>query len=418
MSKGGSASKLRTAIGLAVDSIRAHKLRSFLTLLGMIMGVASVILVGAAIDGLGAYTENITSKAFGSDSFMIAQITSLGRLSARELADKQRKNKRIRPADVTYLRQETGDDVIYSPYQNRTEDVKGDNQLYEGASVLGVSYTLPSIRDVPVTEGRFFNETEEQRHSHVAVIGDDIRNSLFPGQSPVDKIIRVGGQEFTVIGLLERQGSSFGQNLDNPVYVPTTTYTEIWGSQKGMNVFGKSAPGRNLTMDQALDVTRSALRSRFHALPGQPDNFDTLTPDSVRSFVGQILGVIAAVVVPITGISLVVGGIVVMNIMLVSVTERTREIGVRKSLGARRSDIMLQFLTESVILSLFGGCFGVALGAVVAFVVSKLAGLTLVVTLPYVLVSVFVSSGVGIVSGWYPARRAAFLDPVVALRAE
>ena len=252
----------------------------------------------------------------------------------------------------------------------------------------------------------------------MAVIGDDIRNALFPGQSVIGKTIRVGGQEFSVIGLLERQGSSFGNNLDNPVYIPTSTYTEIYGSQRGMSVFGKAATGSDLSMDQAMDETRSALRSHFHARPGMPDNFDTLTPDSIRSFVGQILGVIAAVVVPVTGISLVVGGIVVMNIMLVSVTERTREIGIRKSLGARRSDIMLQFLTESVILSLFGGCFGVALGAIVAFVVSKLAGLTLVVTLPYVLVSVFVSSGVGIVSGWYPARRAAFLDPVVALRAE
>jgi putative ABC transport system permease protein len=418
MSNGGSGSKLRTAIGLAVDSIRAHKLRSFLTLLGMIMGVASVILVGAAIDGLGSYTENVTSKAFGSDSFMFAQIASVGRLSARELADKQRKNKRIRPEDVAYLRTETGNDVIYSPYQNRTDDVKGDNQVYEGCSILGVSYTMTAIRDVPVIEGRFFNETEEQRHSHVAIVGDDIRNTLFPGQSPIGKIIRVGGQEFSVIGLMERQGSSFGMNLDNLVYMPTTTYTEIYGSQKGMAVFGKTAPGRNLPMSEAMDLTRTALRSRFHALPGQPDNFDTLTPDSVRSFVGQILGVIAAVVVPVTGISLVVGGIVVMNIMLVSVTERTREIGVRKSLGARRSDIMLQFLTESVILSLFGGCFGVALGALVAFAISKIAGLTLVVTLPYVLVSVFVSSAVGIVSGWYPARRAAYLDPVVALRAE
>jgi putative ABC transport system permease protein len=369
--RSGSVSKLGTAIGLALDSIRAHKLRSFLTLLGMIIGVASVILVGAAIDGLGSYTESITAKAFGSDSFMISQIASLGRLSARELAEKQRVNKRIRPDDVTYLRQVTGQDVIYSPYQNRTDDVKGDNQVYEGASILGVSATLPAIRDVPVVEGRFFNDTEEEHGAHVAVIGDDIRTALFPDEAVIGKVIRVGGQEFTVIGLLERQGSSFGQSLDNPVYIPTSTYTEIYGSQKGMAVFGKSVAGSGLSMDAAMDETRTALRSRFHAQPGKPDNFDTLTPDSIRSFVGQILGVIAAVVVPVTGISLVVGGIVVMNIMLVSVTERTREIGIRKSLGARRSDIMLQFLTESVILSLFGGCFGVALGALAAFVASK-----------------------------------------------
>jgi len=418
MAESKSASRLGTAVMLAVDSIRAHKLRSFLTLLGMIIGVASVILVGASIDGLGAFTESVTAKAFGSDSYLIAQIASVGRLSARELADKQRLNKRIRPEDVTYLRETTGDDVIYSPYQNRTDDVKGDNQLYEGASIFGVSYTLPQIRDIPVTEGRFFNETEEDRRAHVAVIGDDIRNALFPDESPIGKSIRVGGQEFSVIGLLEKQGSSFGNNLDNPVYIPTSTYSEIYGSQRGMSVFGKAAPGTGLSMDEAMDETRSALRTHFHTRLGKPDNFDTLTPDSIRSFVGQILGVIAAVVVPVTGISLVVGGIVVMNIMLVSVTERTREIGIRKSLGARQGDIMLQFLTESVMLSLFGGCFGVALGAIVAFIASKVAGLTLVVTWPYVLISVLVSSAVGIISGWYPARRAALLDPVVALRAD
>ncbi len=418
MAKTKSASRLGTALALAADSIRAHKLRSFLTLLGVIMGVASVILVGAAIDGLGSYTENITSKAFGSNSFLIAQIASVGRLSARQYADKLRLNKRIRPEDVTYLRQVTGDDVIYSPYQRRTEDVKGDNQVYEGATIYGVSSTLPQIRDVPITEGRFFNESEDLRHSHVTIIGEDIHNMLFPGESPLGKVIRVGGQEFTVIGLLERQGTSFGNNLDNLVYIPTETYSETYGSQGGMAVFGRAAPATKFSMDQAMDETRVALRSHFHALPGKPDNFDTLTPDSIRSFVAQILGVISAIVVPVTGISLVVGGIVVMNIMLVSVTERTREIGIRKSLGARRSDIMLQFLTESVLLSMFGGCFGVALGALVAFIISKAAGLTLTVTWPYVLVSVFVSSVVGILSGWFPARRAAFLDPVVALRAE
>jgi putative ABC transport system permease protein len=411
-------SKTAIAASLAFNSIRAHKLRSFLTLLGIIIGVASVIIVGAAIDGLGAYTENVTAKAFGSDSFLVAQIASVGRLSQREYLNKQRYNKRIRPADVAYLRDTTGSELVYSPYQQHTDDVKAENKVFEGGNILGVSYTLPDMRDVPVGQGRFFTSTEEQLRTPVAVIGDDVRSTLFPNVSALGRTIRVGGQELTVIGCLDRQGSSFGASLDTPVYIPTTVFTAIYGSQKGFMLFGKPRNGHNLGFNDALDITRSALRVHFHARPGREDNFDFLTPDSIRSFVGQILGVIAAVVVPITGISLVVGGIVVMNIMLVSVTERTREIGIRKSLGARQSDIMLQFLSESVMLSLCGGSLGVIVGAVLAAIVSKLFELTLKITAPYILLSVFVSSAVGIISGWYPARRAARMDPVVALRAE
>jgi putative ABC transport system permease protein len=410
--------KVVTAASLALDSIRAHKLRSFLTLLGVIIGVASVILVGAAIDGLGVYAENVTAKAFGTDSFLVAQIASVGRLSGKQLADRQRRNKRIRPDDVTYLRTVTGERVIYSPYAQHSEDVKGDNQVYEGGNILGASYTLPEIRDIPLESGRFFTETEERMRKPVAVIGQDIRMALFHDLPPLGRTIRVAGVEFTVIGLLERQGSSFGRSLDDPVYIPMSIYNQMYGSQRGSAVFGKARPGSGLDMEQALDLARGALRSHFHAQPGREDNFDTLTPDSVRTFVDQILGVIAAVVVPVTCISLVVGGIVIMNIMLVSVTERTREIGIRKSLGARQGDIMLQFLTESVMLSLAGGLVGLAAGALVAALLSALFGATLKITAPYVLLSIFVSSAVGIISGWYPARRAARLDPIAALRAE
>ena len=409
---------ISTAISLATDSIRAHKLRSFLTLLGIIIGVASVILVGAAIDGLGVYAEGITAKAFGTDSYLIAQIASVGRLTRKQLADKQRRNKRIRPEDVAYLRTVTGESILYSPYAQRSEDVKGDNQTFEGAAIIGASATLPDIRDVPISDGRFFVETEERMRQHVALIGDDIRTALFPGTNPIGKKVRVSGNDFIVIGLLERQGSSFGRSLDNPVYIPITVYQQLFGSRNGTSVFGKSRAGTGLGLDASLDITRAALRTHFHTPPGQDDNFDTLTPDSVRSFVDSILGIIAAIVVPVTSISLIVGGIVIMNIMLVSVTERTREIGIRKSLGARQNDIMMQFLTESVILSLAGGLVGLALGTLVSYVLGVAFGATLKVTLPYVFLSIFVSTVVGIVSGWYPARRAARLDPVEALRAD
>jgi putative ABC transport system permease protein len=410
--------KLITAIGLAASSLRAHKLRTFLTLLGIIIGVTSVVLVGAAIEGLGNYAEITTSKAFGSETYLIAQIANVGRLTRKERAEKLRVNKQIRGEDVSYLRLTTGDQILYSPYRTRIEDIKRNEVTYEGAAILGVAANLPDIRDVVLTDGRFFTEQEEATRQSVCVIGDEVREKLFVGVSPLGRKITVRGVEFTVLGVQEKLGSAGGRAQDNTVYIASDVFTRLIGPANNITIFARPRKESGLTLDQSLDVTRVALRTRFRTRPAQADNFDFLTPDSIRAFIDQILGLIKVVVVPVTMISLVVGGIVIMNIMLVSVTERTREIGVRKSLGARRSDILLQFLIESLMMSMLGGIIGLGLAYALTLVLSIAFEAPLEITGTYVFLAIFVSSTVGIISGWYPASKAAKLDPVEALRAE
>jgi putative ABC transport system permease protein len=411
---------LQTAAALAFASIRAHKLRSFLTLLGVIIGVCSVVIVGAAIDGLGAYAEQTTAKTLGSNSYQIGQLLQLGRMSRKERYDKLKYNKRIRTEDYTYLKEMTGDRILYSPYRVKGVDVKHGTQTLESVSVIGVAPSMAEIREIDLTEGRFFTDQEEQNRVPVAVIGEDLRTEFFPGVTPLGKEIKIQGFEFTVIGVQEKIGSGGGngQSQDSVAFIPSTVYNRVFGPDQSIILFAKAKPGDGLSLDQALDLTRVALRSHYKTRPGKADNFDTLTPDAIREFIGSIIGLISAAIVPITAISLVVGGIVIMNIMLVSVTERTKEIGLRKSLGARHGDLMLQFLMEAVFLSAFGGGVGLTLGWMIARIASAVSGFPLSVSPFYVFLSLFVSSAVGVVSGWYPAARAARLDPVEALRAE
>ena len=402
-----------------MESIRAHKLRSFLTLLGVIIGVASVIMVGAAIDGLGVYAEQSTAKAFGSESFLVAQIAATGRLSRREYFDKVKRNKPIRTADARFLESINGDKVLYSPYRNHTSDIKRENITLEDTTIIGTSADMADIRDIGIVDGRFYTSQEDHSRAYVAVIGDTVKTTLFPGEStPLGGVIRIESIEFTVIGVEEKLGSAFGRDQDKNVYIPASAFERMYGPGTGFAVFGRPRPGLGLTLTDALDLTRVALRSHFHTPPGQDDNFDTLTPDAIRGFIDQLLGMVAAIVVPVTFISLVVGGIVIMNIMLVSVTERTREIGVRKSLGARHADIMWQILIEATVLAMLGGGMGVAVGALVTLLLGQIFDISMHITAFYVVLSIAVSSIVGVVSGWYPAARAAKLDPVVALRAE
>ncbi|MFN0170487.1 MAG: ABC transporter permease [Bryobacteraceae bacterium] len=404
---------------LAVDSIRAHKLRSFLTLLGVIIGVASVILVGAAIEGLGAYAEESTNKVFGGDSYLVAQIANAGRMTRKEFFERVRRNKQITMDDLEYLQTTNAANSIYSAYRQRSVDIKRDELICEGAGLVGSSATLAQIRDVPIAEGRFFTEQEERFRQAVIVIGYEVKTLLFPeGGTPIGKTVKINGREFTVIGVQDKLGSAFGRSEDKGAFVPVTLFNRLLDPGRNVAIFGRARPDVKMPLDAAVDLTRAALRSRFHNRPGQPDTFDTLTPDAIRGFIDQVLALVAAVVVPVTCISLVVGGIVIMNIMLVSVTERTREIGIRKAIGARRRDILAQVLIEAVLMAVLGGAIGVAAGALLTEAVGRAFEITMRVTPTYVLLAIGVSSVVGILSGWYPASRASRLDPVVALRAE
>ncbi len=405
-----------TAFGLATDSIRAHKLRSFLTLLGVIIGVGSVILVGAAINGINVYAEESTSKAFGSESFFLSRITNAS--SRKEFFEKLKRNQRIDWSHFSYLQDALGDQIIYTPYMGIGEDIKRGSETVEECQVIGAFAALPDIREINVEIGRFFTDQEDLARQQVVVIGNEVQERLFPGTNPLGRTVTIRGREFTVIGVQEKLGSAFGQSQDSSAYIPYRTMTRIWGPNRNMTVLGKARPESGMTLNEALDATRVAMRVRFKQKPNEADKFDTLTPDAIRGFIENITNLISAVVVPVTFISLLVGGIVIMNIMLVSVTERTKEIGVRKSLGARQSDIRLQFLLESALLAAFGGALGIAFGGLLTVVIGRAFELTMSISMFYIVLSLAVSSTVGIISGIYPAFRAAKLDPVEALRAD
>ncbi len=403
------------AIRIALQSLWANKLRSVLTLLGVVIGVAAVIAVVTFVSGINDY---VAQKVFnlGADVFIISKMSTAETNVEHFLAAEKRKN--LTMEDYEAALEACQHCEFVGATLSTSGKVKNGEQSINGTNVQGITPSMAEILDTDLTSGRMLNETDLNSRTAVAVVGTDIVDNLMAGADPLGKEIRIDGSTYQVIGVGKKKGKTLGQSADNYALIPITVYLKQYGSHNNsIGIWGK-ASATGVPLNEAMDEVRVALRSNRHDRPGQDDSFETETNASLLGIWSGLSNTFFMATIGIAGVSLVVGGIVIMNIMLVSVTERTREIGIRKALGARRDDVLLQFLIESVTLALLGGALGVLLGALVAFSVTLLIGMPSAIKLWAVAAGLLVSASVGVFFGVYPARKAAKLDPIVALRFE
>jgi putative ABC transport system permease protein len=403
------------AIKIALQSLWANKLRSALTLLGVVIGVAAVIAVVTFVNGINGY---VAEKIFslGADVFIISKVSPVITNVDQLIEGEKRKDLTLDDYKAV-LESCQHCSLVGSSTFNPSGHVKRGGEAVNDVWIRGMTPTMWPIFNLDIATGRTLNENDENNRTAVAVIGTDVVDNLFPGVDPLGKELRVEGQAYTVVGIGTKQGTTLGQSRDNYVGIPLSAYLKQFGTHSAIRISGK-ASGVGSQLDTAIDEARAILRARRHDAPGQPDSFSAETNASFLALWSNLSSTFFIAMIVIAAISLVVGGIVIMNIMLVSVTERTREIGVRKALGARRDDILLQFLIESVTMALVGGAMGVLLGASIAKVVTLAIGMPSAIKLWAVVAGVAVAAIVGIFFGVYPARRAAMLDPITALRAE
>ncbi len=353
------------ALKIALQSIFAHKLRAFLTLIGIIIGVASVVTVGASISGLNTYVVEKVAKVLGTNHFMIARMAFSGHMSDDEFERRNRRNKRLNWDDYEWVRDHCTFCAEVGAEVGGQVDLKQDGIEFPGAIVFGASANMVDIEDKTIDRGRFISNDEVQRSALVCVLGSDIKDKFFPNTDAIGKTLKVRGLPMQVVGVEEKRGSFFGDSFDRHIYIPVSTHLQIFG-RNGLQIHGSA---RNREAFQAtIEDARVSLRNKHRLNGNEEDDFGLVNVEELNKQIDQFTSSIAMVVVPITLITLIVGGIVVMNIMLVSVTERTFEVGLRKAVGATRRQILMQFLIES-----------------------------------------------GLIAGIYPAFRAAKLDPILAL---
>ncbi len=406
--------KFGEAFKLALQSLWANKMRTILTLIGVVIGVASVIMVVTLTNGAKRFvTTKITT--FGANVITISKMPQTFLTLEEYLQFRKRRN--IDLDDYKAVRANCKLCLYVGASSSTTGSVIYGTHSTTDSQVRGWTWTMPAMSNLDIAVGRSFTEVEENHDAHVAVVGADIANNVLGAGDPLRKEIRVDGIPYTVIGVAEPKGTMFGQSLDNWVAIPLPAFLDRYGLNSSLDIYAE-AGGSGAVLDETIDELRTIMRVRRHLAPNMDDTFTVQSSDTFQNILGRVLNSFGAVVASIAAISLVVGGIVIMNIMLVSVTERTREIGVRKALGARRQDILVQFLVESATLSLVGGLIGVVAGILVAKTITAIVSFPSSVQLWSVLVGLFVATTVGLFFGVYPASRAAQLDPIVALRAE
>ena len=398
---------------LALDSLRAHKLRSFLTLLGVILAVTTLVVVMSFVAGMNFYVADRIAN-LGANVFIVDR---LGIITSNDAWVKAQKRPLLTMDEFEYVRDNMKIANAVAALDDRNMDLKAGNERLERTDVMGVTPNYTEVRNIGIAQGRMITEADDEHRAEIVFIGTDVAAKLFPNVDPIGKTLRAETHEYQVVGVATPIGSAFGQSQDNFVIMPIHTYQREFHRQNDWVGIFVQAPNAEL-MEPSKDEARMLMRARRHLAYDAPDNFAILGSDSIMALWHDLTGRLAAVAVGLVSIFLVVGGIVIMNIMLASVTERTREIGVRRSLGARKIHILMQFVTESAVLAAVGGMIGIVAAYALVSLGRATTSIPLQVPLNAVVLSLAVSTAVGLFFGIHPAMRAAKLDPIEALRAD
>ena len=398
---------------IALETLRAHKLRSFLTLLGVILAVATLIVVVSMLKGANTYVSEKVAN-FGSNVFLVMRFPLI--TSAEQFVKLSRANKNITWEEYEYVRDNMSFADSVGLEVRRLGKVKYKTETIEDIDVRGVTANMGGIDTEEPVSGRYISDADDLHRANVTMIGQDVVKRFFAGVDPLGKSIYIDGEAYEVVGVAKEMGSAFGQSQDSFVYIPIQTWRKVYGSNVSMNINIKALSAD--LMQPAEDEARMLLRARRHLAPKQDDNFGVVEPSAIMDLYNNVTGGLASSSIFIVMVFMVIGGIVIMNIMLASVTERTREIGVRKSLGATRRDVLLQFMVESSVMAAIGGILGVVVAALIDFAVGRLTPFPMSLPLGWVVGAIIIATSVGLFFGVYPAYKASKLNPIEALRFE